>query len=194
MTCATPIDSATLSDYWLAALNQAEELAVEEHLFACDECGGRLRDLIPLFQGIRGLAREGSLLMVVSDAFLKRAAGEGLRVREYAPPAGGSIACTVTAEDDFLIGRLNADLSAARRVDLSFCDERGIERVRLSDIPFNSESGSVAFQQSITYAKEAASETMLARLVTVDDSGGESVLGEYTFHHTRTLPGPGNRQ
>ena len=131
------------------------------------------------------------MVMVVSDAFLKRVAGDGMRVRAYAVPAGGSVACTVTAEDDFLIGRLNADLSAARRVDLCFCDEHGVERFRLADIPFDSTSGSVAFQQSITYAKAAASETMLARLVTFDDSGSERVVGEYAFHHTRTLPSPG---
>ena len=85
-------------------------------------------------------------------------------------------------------------MSAAKRVDLCFCDEHGTERVRLADIPFDSTSGSVAFQQSITYAKAAASETMLARLLTFDDSGGERVLGEYAFHHTRTLPGPGIMQ
>jgi hypothetical protein len=193
VTCAAPVDAAILADYWLAVLPQPEEQAVEEHLFACDECGVRLRQVISLLQGIRDLACEGSLLMVVSDAFLKRVAEEGLRVREYAVPAGGSVACTVTAEDDFLIGRLQADLPAARRIDLCFCDEHGTERLRLPDIPFNPASSSVAFQQSITYAKAAASETMLARLVTFDDSGSEHVLGEYTFHHTRTLPGPGNR-
>ena len=42
--------------------------------------------------------------MVVSEAFLKRIAEQGLHVREYAPPNGGSIACTVTAEDDFSSG------------------------------------------------------------------------------------------
>lgn len=193
MNCVKPVDAAILADYWLAALPQREEQAVEEHLFACDECGARLREVIALAQGIRDLGSVGSILMVVSDAFLKRVAEEGMRVREYAPPSGGSVACTVTAEDDFLIGRLNADLSAAKRVDLCICDERGTERVRLADIPFNSASGSVAFQQSITYAKAAASETMVARLVTFDDSGSERLLGEYTFHHTRTLPGPGNR-
>ena len=74
----------------------------------------------------------------------------------FAPPAGGGIACTVTAEDDSLIGRPNADLSAAKRIDLCFCDESGVERFRMADIPFDSTSGSVAFQQSITYAKAAA--------------------------------------
>ena len=32
---------------------------------------------------------------------------------------------------------------------------------------------------------------MIARLVAVDETGGERLLGEYTFNHTRTLPGPG---
>lgn len=191
MSCVKPVDAAILADYWLAALPESEEEAIEEHLFACDECGTRLREMISLANAIRDLARDGSLLMVVSDAFLKCAAEEGLRIREYAPPAGGSIACTVTAEDDFLIGRLTADLSAATRVDLCICDEHGMERFRLADIPFDAASGSVAFQQSITYAKAASSETMVARLVAFDDSGSERLLGEYTFNHTRTLPGPG---
>ena len=189
MSCASPIDVDVLTDYWLAALAQSEEGAVEEHLLGCDGCGERLREVIALAEAVRNLAREGSLLMVVSDAFVKRVAEEGLRVREYTPPPGGGIACTVTAEDDFLIGRLTANLSGAKRVDLCFCDERGVERLRLPDIPFDSREGSVAFQQSMTYAKAAPSETMIARLVTFDDAGGERLLGEYTFNHRRSLPG-----
>jgi hypothetical protein len=189
--CANPLDAALLSDYWLGALPPAEEEAVEEHLFACDECGARLREVISLAEAIRGVARQGSLLMVVSDAFLKRIAQEGLRVREYSPPMGGSVACTVAAEDDFLIGRLTADLTGAKRVDLCVCDADGAEKLRLPDIPFHSGPGSIAFQQSITYAKAAPSETMIARLVAFDDKSSERLVGEYTFHHTRTLPGPG---
>jgi|ERR1017187_5207674 hypothetical protein len=190
MSCANPIDVGVLADYWLAALAQPEEEAVEEHLLGCDGCGERLRDVMALAEAVRNLAREGSLLMVVSDVFVKRVTEEGLRVREYTPPLGGSIACTVTAEDDFLIGRLTADLGRAKRVDLCFCDESGVERLRLPDIPFDSGAYSVVFQQSITYAKAAPSETMIARLVTFDDAGGDRLLGEYTFHHTRSLPGP----
>lgn len=189
--CAEPIDAAVLADYWLGILPGGEEEGVEEHLLSCDFCGARLRELIVVAEGVRNLARQGSLLMVVSDVLLKRVSEQGLRIREYAPPPGGSIACTVTAEDDFLVGRLIADLSQAKRVDLCVCDERGTERLRLANIPFKSAAGSVAFQQSITYAKAAPSETMIARLVTLDDAGGEHLLGEYTFNHTRTLPGPG---
>lgn len=191
MSCANPMDPAILAEYWLAALPPLEEDAVELHLFACDECGARLREIISLAEGIRDLARQGALLMVVNDTFVGRLAEEGLRVRQYAPANGGSIACTVTAEDDFLIGRLSADLSQAKRIDLCFCDERHVERIRLEDIPFDPAAGSVVFQQSITYAKAAASETSIALLVAVDEAGGERLLGEFTFHHTRTLPSPG---
>ena len=191
MTCRNPIDAAVLADYWLAALPTSDEEPIEEHLFICDECGARLREIAALANAIRDVARQGSLLMVVSDAFLKRVAQEGLYVREYAPPAGGSIQCTVTDEDDFLIGRLAADLSQAAHLDLSVCNALVIEQLRLAEIPFDAASGGVAFQQSITYAKAAASETLIARLIAFDDAGAERMLGEYTFHHTRTLPGPG---
>ena len=160
MICTSPIDTALLADYWTAALTSSEEEAVEEHLFTCDECGTRLREVIALAEGVRNIALGGDLLMVVSDTFLKRVAEEGRHVREYAPPPGGMVECTVTAEDDFLIGRLAADLNATKRVDLCLCDRSGVEQVRLPDIPFRPTSGGVAFQQPINYAKAAPSETI----------------------------------
>jgi len=164
MNCSNPIDAAVLADYWLSLLADSEEEAVELHLFDCDHCGARLREVIALAEGVRNLAREGSLRMVVSDAFLKRVAEEGLRVREYSPPAGG---------------------------DLSICDEHGVEQFRLPDIPVQSGAGNVAYQESITFAKAMPSSKMIARLVAFDEAGGERLLGEYTFNHTRSLPGPG---
>ncbi len=190
MTCLNPIDAVVLADYWLAALGKLDEDAIEEHLFACDKCGDRLREMVALADEVRKLTREGSLTMVVSDAFLKLAKEQGMRVREYAPSPFGSVECTVTAEDDFLVGRLAADLSAAQRIDLSLWDGQGMEQVRLADVPFQPKAGSVSFQQSITYAKAAPSGTMIARLLAFDQAGTERLLGEYKFNHTRTIPGP----
>jgi len=194
LSCPTPIDAAILGDYWIGALRggSPEEESVEQHLFECDECGAKLREVIALAEGIRALAREGSLRMVVSDAYVRRAAEKGMRVREYAPPPGGGVACTVTAEDDLLISRLAADLSGAARVDLCICDEGGIEKARLEDIPVHSEAGGIVFQEDIALVKEAPTHKMIARLVAVDPAGSERLLGEYTFHHTRSLPGPGS--
>jgi hypothetical protein len=188
--CSEPIDGAVLVDYWLAALPTAEEEAVEEHLLACDHCGARLREVIALAEGIRQIACEGSLRMIVSDEFLKRAAEEGLRIRQYAPPAGGGVQCTVTAEDDFLIARLTANLTGAKRVDLSICDERGVEQLRLRDIPVHAETTVINYQESTTFAKAMPTSITIARLVAFDEAGSEHLLGEYTFNHTRTIPGP----
>lgn len=188
MSCGRSIDAAILADYWLAALHGPEEESVEKHLLECDDCGARLREVIALAEGVRDLARGGSLRMIVSDAFLRRVSEEGMRVREYAPPPGGGVQCTVTAEDDLLIGRLAADLSGATRVDLCICDERGVERLRLEDIPVRSGAESIVYQEDISVLKAAPTHRMIARLVAYDSAGAERVLGEYTFHHTRTLP------
>ena len=189
--CSDPVDAAVLADYWLGVLPEATESRLEAHLLACDACGARLREMMALADGIRTLAREGSLRVIVSDTFLKRAAEEGLRVREYAPPAGGSVQCTVTAEDDILIGRLAADLSGSKQVDLAILDQTGSEMLRLPDIPVNPGAPSVIYQESITFAKAAPTMKMIVRLLGHDESGAERLLGEYIFNHTRSLPGPG---
>lgn len=185
------IDVTVLADYWLAALPEADEAAVEAHLLECDHCGDRLREVIALADGVRRLAREGTLRLIVSDTFLQCAAEEGLRVREYALPLGGSVMCTVTDDDDLLIGRLAADLRGATRVDLCFFDADGVEHTRLRDIPVHAGTSSVILQEAIGTAKAAPSHSLTARLVTFDDSGQERLIGEYTFNHTRSLPGPG---
>lgn len=190
MTCTQRLDAAILADYWLGLLAQREEDRIEEHLFACDQCSTSLAEVHALAEGVRALAREGSLLMVVSETFLNRAAGQGMHIRRYDPPAGGSVQCTVTAEDDLLIGCLAANLSTAKRLDLSLCDSNGNEQFRLVDIPFDTDSNSVLWQQSITFAKAAPTSTMVARLINVDETDAENLLGEYTFNHRRTLPGP----
>ena len=130
--------------------------------------------------------------MVVTEAFVRRAEEQGLRVRQYAPPPGGAVQCTVGAEDDLLIGRLAANLGGAARVDLSICDEHGVERIRLRDIPVHAAAGGIVYQESIVFAKAAPTSTMIARLLAFDEAGGERLLGEYTFNHTRSLPGPGS--
>jgi hypothetical protein len=191
MKCMERLDAAILADYMLGILGQDEDERIEEHVFNCDECSILLSEVQAMTEGVRALARAGSLMMVVSESFLNHAGGHGLNIRRYDPPAGGSVQCTVTAEDDLLIGGLAANLSAAQRLDLSLCDPNGNEQFRLADIPFDRGSGNVLWQQSITFAKAAPTSTMVARLIEVRASGDETILGEYTFNHTRTLPGPG---
>jgi hypothetical protein len=186
MKCTQPIDETVLADYWLAALPGPEEEVVEEHLLRCDACGTRLRYVIALAEGLRNLARGGCLRMVVSNAFLQRVADDGLRIREHVTVAGGSIQCTVHAQDNLLVVRMAATLSGAARVDLSVCDERGMEQLRYRDIPVHAAANSVIFQESIAAQKAAPSYTLIARLLAFDEAGSERLVGEYTLHHTRS--------
>ena len=183
--CAQPLDSDALADYWLALLPAIKEAPLEEHLLGCADCSGRLEQIVALADGIRTLAQKGALRLIVTQEFLDRAASQGLRIREYAPPAGGSVNCTVTAQDDLLIGRLAADLSSVDRVDVSFSGADGGERGRLRDVPFSRERGDVIFNEPIEAARAMAADALRVQLVAVDEQG-ERVLGDYTFNHTRS--------
>ena len=186
--CPTPIDSAVLADYWVEALDASEEESIEEHLLDCDGCGDRLREIIALAEGVRELARGGSLRLVVSDEFVRRAAESGSQVRRYALPAGGSVNCTVAPGDDLLVTRFAADLSGAERVDLAMCNAAGEEQYRLQDIPVKAGASGVVYQESITFGRAAPSGKLLARLFAVDSSGDDRLIGEYTFNHTAMSP------
>jgi len=183
ITCASPIEPAVLADYWLAELPPAEESAVEEHLFACEDCSQSLQSIMALAEGIRTLARQGNLGMIVTREFLDRMAREGLRPREYQAQPGGTVHCTVTPQDDLLIGRLAADLSGIERVDLALCDLSGSERLRMRDIPFRAAPGEVFLNYPIGLARQSGPDVLVMKLLVVT-SQGDRVLAEYTFNHS----------
>lgn len=192
VTPVHPLDATVLSDYWLGLLSPADEEAVEMHLLECDDCGATLREVMAIAEGVRTLAQQGSLRMVITETLASRVAESGRRIRRYAATPGQTVHCTVTADDDLLISRLAADLRGAARIDMSFVDQDDVERHRLNDIPFNAESGGLLLQESITFAKAAPSAVMRFRLLAIEDAGSERLIGEYTFSHTRSLPGPGS--
>ena len=179
--CENPISIDQLADYWAAALSPDEEDRVEAHLMSCDLCGARLRKIIAMGEAIRSLARKGELRVIISSEFLERAAKEGLRARQYAPPNHGSVECTVTSKDDLLISRLAADLSDAKRLDLVFAEPGGTHRMQ--DIPFNPEAREVIMSVSVPYVRSLPANVATMQLISVDESG-EQVIGEYRFNHT----------
>jgi hypothetical protein len=183
MSCASPIEPALLADYWLAELPPGEESAVEEHLFACEDCSRSLQSIIALVEAIRALARQGNLGMIATRGFLDRLKREGLRPREYQAQPGGTVQCTVTPQDDLLIGRLAVDLSGIERVDLALCDPSGTERFRMRDIPFRAAPGEVILNYPIGLARQSGPDVIVMKLLAVSGQG-ERVLAEYTFNHT----------
>lgn len=182
--CDRPLDLPALSSYWFGELPDPDAEGVEEHLFACDECGARLRELLAVGDGVRRLAREGALQLVVTPSFLETAARSGLRVREYTVPPGGSVDCTVTAEDDLLVGRMRADFRETGQVDIlvQAGDQPGF---RIEDVPVSPDAPELILAQSMPAARALGSVVFRFRLVARDGAEGR-ILGDYTFHHTPT--------
>ena len=186
-SCSEPLDLATLVDYWFGDLAGPDLDRVEEHLLECDLCGSMLRSLVATGDGVRRLAREGAFGVVVSPSFLETASRQGLRVREYRVPAGGCVDCTVTAEDDLLVGRLQGDFRGVSRLDLVVQFEDGSEH-RVFDLPVSPSSPELIVAQAMPAVRALPSSTTRMRLL-AREGEGDRLVGEYTFAHTRSTPG-----
>jgi hypothetical protein len=179
--CDRPIELSALADYWFDEEERPEDDLLEEHLLGCEPCSGRLRGLVALGDGVRQLAHEGRMAMVITPSFLDTAAREGLRAREYRVAAGGRVDCTVTAEDDLLIGRLEGDFRAVSRLDV-VVEEEGRPDHRIADVPVSPEAGELIVAQAMPAARAWGAMRMRFRLV-ARDAEGERLVGEYTFDH-----------
>jgi hypothetical protein len=182
-SCASPIPLATLVEYWLGELDEAREGELDEHLLGCSHCSANLQSLVDFAGGIRAAVRAGAVPAVLTDAFLKRLAAQGLRLREYRVPHNGSVHCTVAPDDDLLISRLEAPLAGVERLDVERLggDAQTIER--LQDVPFDAAAGEVLIAPRMDRIRALPASTSRIRLLAVAPSG-ERLVGEYTFNHT----------
>jgi hypothetical protein len=189
-SCASPIPLATLLDYWLGELDEAREGPLEEHLLGCGPCSANLQSLVDMAGEVRQAVRAGALHAVLTDAFVRRLAAQGLRLREYRVPHNGSVYCTVAPDDDLLVTRLDAPLAGVERLDIERSGEGGAGVERLVDVPFDAAAGEVVYTLRMERVRALPATTLRARLLAVSP-GGERLVGEYTFHHTPHRPGDG---
>ena len=181
--CRNRLSLEEMVDYWLDELPRDRQAAFEEHLLSCDVCSQALAEISELTEAICHLARSGALRGIVTRSFVKRVSDEGLRLREYRLAPGEQVACSVSYSDDLLVGRLRADLSESKRVDLVVCNARGEEVERWKDIPFHGAAGEVVFTERMETLRALPATTQRVKLVAVGDEG-ERLLGDYTFNHT----------
>ena len=168
--------------YWLGELDEAQEHGLDEHLFACAACTERLRALVDLGAAIRAELVGGAFTFVTSVPFVRRLKDAGWQVREYDLEAGGSVACTVTRDDDFVVSYLRAPLSGVRRLDVLIDDETSGKH-RASDVAFDAEAGTIAAVTSTAYLKTLKYSQQRVRLVAIDGVD-ERVIADYTFNHS----------
>ena len=179
--CASPLDVATLVDYWFDESADSDLDHIEEHLLGCDACSRRLQALATLGEGVRRVAREGRIQVLVAPSFLDTAAREGLKLREYRLAPGDRVACTITPEDDLVFARVTADFHGVSRLDLTASIDGGPEE-RIEDVPVGDDTRELVVLQSTPFLRGMKHEVMRMRLVSVE-AGGDRLLGEYTFAH-----------
>jgi hypothetical protein len=172
-----------LLEYWLGELDEAREDALDEHLLGCGHCSASLQGLVDLAGEVRAAVRAGAVHAVLTDAFVKRLAAQGLRLREYRVPHNGAVYCTVAPDDDLLITRLDAPLAGVERLDVerSVGEGPGVERLR--DVPFDEAAGEVVYTLRMGRVRALPETTLRVRLLAVSPSG-ERLVGEYTFNHS----------
>jgi hypothetical protein len=180
-------DLAALLDYWLGDAAPERASALESHWFACADCTARLEQLAELCAGVKRLVRSGSVRAVVPAALVERLRGTGARLREYRLDPGGSVSCTVTPDDDFVVAHLRAPLVNVRRLDILVTDPSGA-RFRAEDLAFDPAGEGVVVASSTVELRQLGVATLRMQLLSVDD-GAERVLGDYTFNHSPHAPG-----
>ena len=180
--CQHPIDERALLAYWLGEVAEADEARIDEHILGCGHCSAHLAELVALAGGIREALRQGKVHAFLSDAFVRRVAARGLRVREYRVPRNGSVNCTVAPEDELLIGRLEAPLENVSRVDVVL-HAPGLPADLRQDVPFDRERGEVVFAPNLAQLRAAPSHRLRLELIAVDGQD-KRPIGDYTFNHT----------
>jgi anti-sigma factor RsiW len=175
------IGLANLTDYAAGELPETEAAALEEHLFACADCGARAAEFDALPQGIRQALRSAEIGGFVTDAVLNRLAREGVRVRTFALPPGAVIPCAVWDDDELLVLRLRGDFAGASEVTLS----QHADGAELTSTRGHIAAGA---QGEILFATPAAWIRQLPVveidvLLTAHDGGDDRTIGRYTLVH-----------
>jgi len=183
MTCADPIAFETLAAYWLGELPAPDEAAVEAHYMGCGHCAARLESVAAMAQGVRAAVEGGRVSLVASARFVDAMKSAGLRLREYRLEPGGSVNCTIGADDDAVVSRVRAPLAGVERLDVVRSIDGTDGELRVADVPFDAATGEVIVLPSAAWLKTMSAFTLRMRLVDVR-AGSESVIGEYAFHHT----------
>jgi len=92
------------------------------------------------------------------------------------------VVCTVTPDDDLLVGHIEGDFRGISRLDLVWLGHGESER-RIHDVPVNPEAGELILVQSMPVMRALGAARARLRLL-AQEPQGERLVGEYTFNHT----------
>jgi hypothetical protein len=152
MTHRHPFDFDGMIAWWLGEAPESQAATFEEHLFECAHCARQLSVIAALAAGARAAVAEGGVRLVVSAPFVEAMKHAGLRLREYRLEPGGSVNCTIRADDDAVVSRLRAPLHNVQRLEVVYLADNQPE-VRLADVPFDAAIGEVLMIPAAAHLK-----------------------------------------
>lgn len=114
--CLVGLDE--LLDYLLGETASERLGAIEDHIFECDSCAERVESVERLREAVAGAARRGEIAANITTAFVERAIRDGLTVREYRIPEGGTVPCSAGPEDLWVV-RLAGEFGDLEGLDLA---------------------------------------------------------------------------
>jgi anti-sigma factor RsiW len=176
---------ADLTDYAAGERTDAEAAAIEEHLFACADCGARAAEVDALVRAIRPAVRSADVGGFVTDAVLNRLAREGVRVRSFTLSPGAVVPCAVWDDDELMALRLRGDFGGASEITLS-------QRVAGREVSRVTGQVTASVHGEVIYAIPAAAVRQLAVvqvdvLLTAHEGDEERPIGSYTLVHEGSL-------
>lgn len=181
--CATPLPMEVLVDYWSGAATTEEAERLEEHVFECDACIGRLAGVARLAEGVARVARRrGGLRLALTETLVDRLAADGLRIRHYHLAPGGSVACTVAPDDDLVVAHVSGEFPEDRRLDVVVF-EHGKEILRTLDVPVDRKAGTLVYAISGDLARTFPKVTHPVKVFAVEGDSSQELFS-YTFNHT----------
>ena len=172
-----------LIEYWLDEFDDARTQDIDLHLLACEACGAQLDEVVALSQGVREAFANGLVHSFLSAAFIARLVESGMRVREYLIPQNGSVNCSVTPQDEVLVGRLVAPLEGVSRVDVAVRSSVMDGEEWAYDVPFDVTNGQVLIAPKISQVRKLPTHDVYIRLLAVDDNVSREIAN-YTLHHS----------
>jgi len=178
------IASDDLVHYAAGELSESEAAAIEDHLFACADCGRRAAELEGLVGAVPSAMRSAEVGGFVTEAVLNRLARDGVRVRTFTLSPGAIVPCAVWEDDELMVLRLRGDLRDASDFTLT-------QRVAGAEV--SRATGQItAGHGEIIYAEPAARIRQLPVVqvevvLTAQEGGEERPVGSYTLLHEGLL-------
>lgn len=182
MTTATHLSGARLLDYYLGEPLPPEVHGLEEHLFACAECGDALDAVHRSASAVVAMVRAGELSASGTTALLNRMSRDRLNVRHYTMLPGETVACTVALDDDFMAGRFVLPEGTFERIDMRVLDAGLNELMRIDDIVVDARyRHAILFIPARPVHEEASGITHYALVVPAQS--GDREIARYSMDH-----------